>query len=110
DDAAPSLATREAPPEGDTGGSDGEAIAARLQALGAVARAEAVVDTDSLGGLALGAGAELGVRWDAFSLRVHGLGLPSRQVRLAPDQYVELSLWAAGLRGCYRASDGLPLI
>jgi hypothetical protein len=98
------------PPSAD--GADGakESLTSRLRSMDAVARAEAVVDTGSLGGLALGAGAELGVRWGALGVRAYGLGLPSRQVRLAPSQYIELSLWAAGVRGCYRAADGLPLI
>jgi hypothetical protein len=81
-----------------------------LRSLGAIARAEALVDTASLGGLALGAAAEVGVRWPAIALCAYGLGLPSRQVHLVPSQWVELSLWAAGLRGCYRAVAGVPLV
>lgn len=90
--------------------ASGAALASELRSLGGAARAEAVVDTGSLGGVALGASAEVGVRWRALGVRAYGLGLPSRQVRLAPSQSVELSLWAAGLRGCYRAVDGLPLL
>lgn len=99
-----------APPSADGAEGERESLTSRLRAMGAVARVDAVVDTGSLGGVALGAGAELGVSWGALGVRAYGLGLPSRQVRLAPSQYVELSLWAAGLRGCYRAADGLLLI
>ena len=109
---APPVPSPPAPPapEHDAPSGTGSSLASRLESIGAVARAEALVDTESLGGLALGAGAELGVQWAALGLRAYGVGLPSRQIQLAREQYVELSLWAAGLRGCYRASDGLPLI
>ncbi|HTV20764.1 MAG TPA: hypothetical protein VMG12_18900 [Polyangiaceae bacterium] len=100
------------PPSADDGSKDDTsgALTTRLRKLGVVARAEALLDTASLGGLALGAGAELGVRWGAIGVRAHGVGLPSRQIRLAPSQFVELSLWAAGLRGCYRVSDNELLL
>jgi hypothetical protein len=100
-----------APPAADAAqDAASEPLASELRSVGAVARAEALVDTGSLGGVALGAAAEVGVRWRSLGVRAYGLGLPSRQVRLASSQFVELSLWAAGLRGCYRATDGLPLI
>jgi hypothetical protein len=114
-DAAPARASeaaesRPAPGAGDEPRDEGASLSSELRSIGAVARAEAVVDTVSLGGRALGAGAEVGVRWRAIGVRAYGLGLPSRQLRLAPSQYVELSLWAAGLRGCYRALDGVLLV
>lgn len=102
---APAPAHSEAPHD-----EGGASLASELRTIGAAARAEALLDTASLGGLALGVGGEAGARWRALGLRVYGLGLPSREVRLAPSQTVELSLWAAGLRGCYRASAGLPHI
>jgi hypothetical protein len=98
------------PPAGATQDTAGPSLASELHSIGAEARAEALVDTGSLGGLAFGASAEVGMRWRALGLRAYGVGLPSRQVRLASSQYVELSLWAAGLRACYRAADGLPLV
>jgi hypothetical protein len=106
--AAGSVAT--APKSDGTRDAANDALGSQLRSIGAVARAEALVDTASLGGLALGVGAEVGMRWRAIGVRAYGVGLPSRQIRLAPSQYVELSLWAAGLRGCYRAADGLPIV
>lgn len=108
----PELPERAPAPSANDGGADdaGPALASRLSSLGAVLRAEALLDTASLGGMVIGGAAELGVRWRALGLRAYGLGLPSRQIRLAQEQSVELSLWAAGLRGCYRAADGLPQI
>jgi hypothetical protein len=108
DDGAESAPT--SPPAGGTQDTAGASLASKLHSIGAVASAEAVFDTGSLGGLAFGASAEVGMRWRALGLRAYGVGLPSRQVRLASSQYVELSLWAAGLRACYRAADGLPLV
>jgi hypothetical protein len=108
DDGVESVPT---PPAADeTQDTAGLSLASELHSIGAVARAEALVDTGSLGGLAFGASVEVGMRWRALGLRAYGVGLPSRQVRLASSQYVELSLWAAGLRACYRAADALPLI
>jgi hypothetical protein len=98
------------PPAGATRDTAVPSLASELHSIGAEARAEALVDTGSLGGVAFGASAEVGMRWRALGLRAYGVGLPSRQVRLASSQFVELSLWAAGLRACYRATDGLPLV
>jgi hypothetical protein len=121
-DAAPAAAAADAkageaappapaPPASDAAHDEGgAALASELRTIGAAARAEALLDTATLGGLAFGVAAEAGVRWRAIGLRAYGLGLPSREVRLAPSQSVELSLWAAGLRGCYRAAAGLPLV
>jgi hypothetical protein len=75
--------------------------------LGFVAGAEAVFDSASLGGAAVGVGAEAQLRIAELGIGAYAIGLPSYQIPVATAQYVELSLWAAGLRGCYRASDAL---
>jgi hypothetical protein len=75
--------------------------------LGFVAGAEAVFDSASLGGAAVGLGAEAQLRLAELGIAAYAIGLPSYQIPVATAQYVELSLWAAGLRGCYRASDAV---
>jgi hypothetical protein len=75
--------------------------------LGFIAGAEAVFDSASLGGAAVGVGAEAQLRIAELGIGAYAIGLPSYQIPVATAQYVELSLWAAGLRGCYRASDAL---
>ena len=78
--------------------------------LGFVAGAEAVFDSASLGGAAFGVGAEAQLRLAELGIGAYAIGLPSYQIPVASAQYVELSLWAAGLRGCYRATDALLVL
>jgi hypothetical protein len=78
--------------------------------LGFAPSAGLLFDATSLGGAAFGPSAELEVRWAAFGVGAYGLWLPPREISVAAEQSVELSLLSAGLRGCYRAADALPII
>lgn len=73
---------------------------------------EAVLDTASVSGVALGGSLALGGWLGDLGLDVHGLWLPEREKEIAAQQRADFSLLAAGARLCYRAwgsAQGLGL-
>ena len=69
--------------------------------------AGAVADSGSLPGW--GWGATLGVhgRYGAWGVDLYGVWLPERSNSIAEGQGVDFGLLGGGLRGCYRALDGM---
>lgn len=73
---------------------------------------EAVLDTASVSGVALGGSLALGGWLGDWGLTAHGLWLPAREAEIGAGQGAEFSLLAAGARLCYRAwgsAQGLGL-
>lgn len=64
---------------------------------------EALLDTASVSGVALGGSLALGGWLGDWGLSAHGLWLPAREAAIGAGQGAEFSLLAAGARLCYRA-------
>lgn len=79
-------------PDAASGGAPVRGVAS----LGMVAELGALPDP------ALGVTVSAGAEWPAWSLEAYGASFGGQRVAARPDQYVELELNVAGLRGCRR--------
>jgi hypothetical protein len=69
--------------------------------------AAAALDPTTLGSAAFGAVAGVEVGLGSIAAALYGAGFPSATTRVGPAESIELALWTAGLRGCYRWGRGL---
>jgi hypothetical protein len=69
-------------------------------------RARAVVDFGAVAEVAVGPGIGVAVQWRTLEASLDGAWLPTRRTLSAPGKGGDISLAAAGLRGCYRPLPG----
>jgi hypothetical protein len=72
--------------------------------------AEAVLDSSTLAGPALGASFQSQLSLVDWSLAAYGIVLPARRRAAGPGDYVEFAHAAAGLRVCYELWNGAPQV
>jgi hypothetical protein len=68
--------------------------------------ARVVADFGSIADLAFGPGIGVAVQWKALEVSLDGVWLPQRRALVEPGKGGDISLVAAGLRGCYRPFTG----
>jgi hypothetical protein len=107
--AAVEAAASMGPPENGTADFDQPSLEVAPGAphrLGLGGSLDAVLDSGSVGGPALGGSLGLGGWLGPLGAGAYGTWLPAHRKDIAPQQGAEFSLWLGGVRGCYQLFGG----